>query len=131
MTEIWIYWMSTTLLALLYVTSAALYVVKAGWVRQTLIDFGYPAYLHPVLIVVKLLAVIAILSRFSVFLSDLAYAGVFYHLILSALAHLGVKKPAGAIPALAGLMLLTASFATQNSARELPSPYPQIVVNRS
>ncbi|VEI19057.1 Uncharacterised protein [Serratia plymuthica] len=131
MTEIWIYWMSTTLLALLYVTSAALYVVKAGWVRQTLIDFGYPAYLHPVLIVVKLLAVIAILSRFSVFLSALAYAGVFYHLILSALAHLGVKKPAGAIPALAGLMLLTASFATQNSARELPSPYPQIVVNRS
>ncbi|MBQ4795086.1 DoxX family protein [Pectobacterium versatile] len=129
MTEILIYWISTALLALLYVTSATLYVVKAGWVRQTLTDFGYPVYLHPLLIVVKILAVVAILSRYSIFLSDLAYAGIFYHLLLSALAHLGVKKPASVLPALAGLMLFAASFATQNSAREIPSPYPQIVVN--
>ncbi|CAM3970243.1 DoxX family protein [Rahnella bruchi] len=129
MTEILIYWISTALLALLYVTSATLYVVKAGWVRQTLADFGYPVYLHPLLIVLKVLAVIAIVSRYSIFLSDLAYAGIFYHLLLSALAHLGVKKPAGALPALVGLVLFAASFATQNSVREIPSPYPQIVVN--
>ncbi len=46
--------------------------------------------------VVKVLGPVAILSRFSVALSDLAYAGVFYHLLLSGLAHLGVRKPKGA-----------------------------------
>jgi uncharacterized membrane protein YgdD (TMEM256/DUF423 family) len=129
MTEIWIYWVSTTLLCLLYVTSATLYVVKAGWVRQTLIDFGYPAYLQPLLIAVKILAVAAILSRVSVFLGDLAYAGIFFHLMLSAMAHVGVKKPFGTLPAVAGLALMVASFTTQNAARTPPSSYAETVAN--
>lgn len=58
-------------------------------------------------------------------LSDLAYAGIFYHLLLSGLAHLGVRKPRGALPAVVGLALLAASFVTQNAAREVPSPYVQ------
>jgi hypothetical protein len=47
---------------------------------------------------------------------------MFYHLLLSASAHLGVHKPKGAIPAAVGLILLTASFMTQNAVREFPSP---------
>ena len=50
----------------------------------------------------------AILSRFSVALSDLAYAGIFYHLLLSGLAHIGVRKPCGALPAVLGLARPTA-----------------------
>ncbi|CAI8734330.1 DoxX family protein [Pseudomonas chlororaphis] len=76
------YWFSTTLLSVLYVTSATLYLVKRDWVRQALVDLGYPTYLVAGLIVVKVLAVLAIVSRFSVALSDLAYAGMFYHLLL-------------------------------------------------
>lgn len=75
------------------------------------------------MIAVKVFAVAAILSRVSVMLSDLAYAGIFYHLLLSGLAHLGVHKPKGAVPAIVGLVLLVASFATQNAARDTPSPY--------
>jgi hypothetical protein len=56
-------------------------------------------------------------------LSDLAYAGIFYHLILSGMAHLGVRSLKGAAPAAVGLVLLAASFATQNDARDVPSPY--------
>ncbi|OOG59937.1 DoxX family protein [Rhodanobacter sp. C03] len=123
MTQSYVYWISTALLSLLYLASATTYLAKRAWVVQALADLGYPGYLVPLLTAVKLLAVAAILSRVSVPLSDLAYAGMFYHLLLSALAHLGVRKPRGAVPAVVGVVLLVASFATQNIAREIPSPY--------
>ncbi|OCJ70550.1 hypothetical protein A6U96_05565 [Agrobacterium tumefaciens] len=118
------YWISTVLLSLLYLSSAFLYLTKGAWVRQTLAELNYPApYLVPLMIVVKVLGPAAILSRVSLPLSDLAYAGIFFHLLLSGSAHLGVRKPKGAVPALIGLALLTASFTTQNAARDVPSPY--------
>ncbi|OBZ96884.1 membrane protein [Pararhizobium polonicum] len=128
MSENYVYWISTALLSLLYLASAVTYIVKKQWVRETIVGFGYPGYLVPILTAVKFLAVAAILSRVSVALSDLAYAGVFYHLLLSGLAHIGVRKPGGALPAAVGLALLAASFVTQNAAREIPSPYVQAAV---
>ena len=125
MTENYFYWICTALLSLLYLASATMYMTKRDWVRRALADLGYPSYLVPVLIVVKILGVAAILSRVSVALSDLAYAGVFYHLLLSASAHINARKPSGALPAAMGLVLLIASFLTQNAAREVPSPYVQ------
>ncbi len=123
MSSFYIYWVATTLLVLLYLASAVTYVVKSDWVRETITGFGYPAYLVPLLTAVKIAAVIAILARFNVAISDLAYAGVLFHLLLSGLAHIGVRKPAGALPAAIGLGLLVVSFAMQNAAREVPSPY--------
>jgi small-conductance mechanosensitive channel len=124
MPEVYIYWASTALLCLLYLTSALLYVTKGTWTRQALAELGYPAYLVHFMAAVKIAAPTVILSRFSVALSDLAYAGLFYHLVLSGLAHLGVRKPLGALPALIGLALLAVSFTTQNAARAIASPYP-------
>ncbi|MCX4151950.1 MULTISPECIES: DoxX family protein [Paraburkholderia] len=123
MTENHVYWTSTALLSLLYLASATMYLFKREWVRQALADLGYPTYLVPTLTAVKLLAVAAVLSRISVALSDLAYAGMFYHLLLSALAHLGVRKHSGSLPAAVGLVLLVVSFMTQNTAHDIPSPY--------
>lgn len=123
MAESYSYWVSTTLLCLLYLASATLYLFKRGWVRQALAKLGYPGDLVPLLTAVKILAVAAILSRASVALSDLAYAGMLYHLLLSASAHINVRKPGGATPAAVGLLLLIASFATQNAARDTQSPY--------
>lgn len=123
MNQTYLYWISTGLLSLLYLSSATMYIVKGDWVRKALSDLGYPSYLVSVLIAVKLLAVAALLSRFNVALSDLAYAGMLFHLLLSGAAHLGVRKPAGAAPALIGLVLLGASFTAQNAGRETASPY--------
>lgn len=123
MATIYTYWISTALLALLYLTSAFMYLTKGNWVRQALADLGYPAYFVPFMIVVKVLGPAAILLHVNVALSDLAYAGMFYHLLLAALAHVAVRKPSAALPAVIGLALLIASFATQNAAREIPSPY--------
>lgn len=123
MTGTYLYWTSTALLSALYLASATLYIARRDWVRQALADLGYPRYLVPVLTATKLLAVAAILSRWNVALSDLAYAGVLYHLLLSGAAHLGVRKPGAALPAAVGLVLLVASFMTQNAGRAVPSAY--------
>ncbi|WHO75347.1 hypothetical protein [Rhizobium sp. BT03] len=131
MLEFYIYWISTTLLSALYLASAYLYATKRDWVRAALTDLGFNApYLIPLMIAIKVLRPIAILARVSVPLSDLAYAGIFFHLLLSGLAHIGVRKPLGALPAAVGLALLVASFMTQNDARDLPSPYVQAAVAR-
>jgi hypothetical protein len=127
MTEYLLYWITTALLCLLYLASATMYITRRDWVRQALTGLGYPGYLVPILIAVKFLAVAGILSRLNVALSDLAYAGAFFHLLLSASAHIGVRKPSGALPATVGLLLLITSFATQNAAREIPSPYAPIM----
>ncbi|WP_349630387.1 GNAT family N-acetyltransferase [Bradyrhizobium canariense] len=63
-------------------------------------------------------------------LSDLAYAGIFYHLLLAGLAHVAIRKPSGALPAMVGLALLATSFVTQNAAREVPSPYVHVAIFR-
>ncbi|EJT02324.1 DoxX family protein [Rhizobium sp. CCGE 510] len=131
MLEFYVYWISTTLLSALYLASAYLYATKGDWVRGALTDLGFKApYLIPLMIAIKVLGPIAILSRVSVPLSDLAYAGIFFHLLLSGLAHIGARKPFGALPAAIGLALLVASFTTQNDARDLPSPYVQAAVAR-
>lgn len=117
------YWISSALLALLYLTSAIMYLAKTAWVRTQLAALGYPGYLVPFLIAVKVMAVVAVLWRFSVPLADLAYAGMLFHLLLAVIAHVGVRKAKEAVPAVIGLLLLITSFVTQNAARDLPSPY--------
>lgn len=119
----YIYWLSTILLAILYLASALIYIIKKEWVTKTILEFGYPSYLVPLLTILKVLAVVTILSRINIPLSDLAYAGMLFHLMFSALAHIGIRKSKGAIPALLGLILLILSFSTQNIARDFPSPY--------
>ena len=116
------YWVSTALLCLLYLASTTFYVVKGDMVRQALGALGYPTYLVPILITVKLLGVAAILSRVSVALSDLAYAGMFYHLLLALSAHINAGD-GGFPPAAAGLCVLIVSFLTQNAGRATKSPY--------
>lgn len=122
MSAIHAYWISTALLSLLYLASATLYAFKSDWVRKQLAQLGYPGYLVPLLIALKILAVTAVLWRASVPLSDLAYAGMFFHLLLAGLAHIGVRKAKGGVPAAIGLVLLSVSFTTQNAARVTPSP---------
>lgn len=133
MIENYIYWISTALLSLLYFASASMYIAKGDYVRNAQAQLGYSAsHLVPLMIVVKVLGPAAILWRFNVALSDLAYAGMFYHLLLSASAHLGVHKPKGSIPAAVGLILLAASFMTQNAVREFPSPYaPAAIIQKT
>ncbi len=59
-----------------------MYVTTGDWVRQVLAVLGYPAYLVPVMIVVKVLGVVAIAPRRSAALSDLALCRHVPHLLV-------------------------------------------------
>src|SRR5205085_50414 len=59
MASVYIYWVSTTLLCLLYLTSTYMYATKGDWVRKALADLGYPAYLVRFMIVVKIVGPVA------------------------------------------------------------------------
>lgn len=119
---VWVYWIATSLVCAGYLLGAAAYTFNHDMVAQGMQAFGYPVYLTYLLPVVKVLGSLAILSRVSVALSDLAYAGMFYHLLLAFLAHVtsGVPGWPGAVTFFA-LMLI--SFFTQNAARKPQSPY--------
>src|SRR5690606_16942468 len=117
------YWTSTGLLCAVYLASTTMYVSDLAGVQATFGLLGYPGYLVVLLIV----AVLAILSRRSVALSDLAYAGMFFHLSLAASAHLGAGDPLlAAAPAGVAVLLLLVSFLTQNAGRAKPSPYGSV-----
>jgi hypothetical protein len=116
-----LYWLSTSALCLIYAAGAVIYLTQRPMVEEGFAHFGYPAYLINVLIAAKIAAPLTILSRVSVRLSDLAYAGMLYHLLLAASAHLNADD-GGYVPALLGLIFLALSFLTRNGARKTASP---------
>jgi hypothetical protein len=116
-----LYWVSTALLCLIYLAGAAVYLFQRPMVEQGMAHFGYPSYLITLLIAAKLAAPAALLARVSVRLSDLAYAGMFYHLLLALSAHLNAGD-GGFVPSIIGLALLVTSFLTQNAGRKRASP---------
>jgi hypothetical protein len=126
----WVYWISTGLLSAIYLGAGVFYLSNIAGVQQIFGTLGYPAYLVPILAVLKPSAAVIILWRFSVALSDLAYAAMFLHLLLAISAHLNAGDY-GFGPALVGVVALIVSFLTQNAARRKPSPYPSLLgVNR-
>jgi hypothetical protein len=118
-----VYWVSTSLLALLYLAGSLMYFSNIAGVQLKFAALGYPAYLVPILAIVKLAAAVVILWRFNAGLTNLAYSGMFYHLLLALSAHINAGD-GGFVPAVIGLVLLVCSFSTQNSARTKKSPYP-------
>lgn len=126
----WIYWTSTILLAAMYVAGGTMYLNNIPGIQAVFLKLGYPAYLVPILAVVKLAGAVTIVWRFSRALTDLAYAGMLYHLLLALSAHLNAGD-GGFVPAVVGLLLLVASFLTQNIARAKPSPYGSWALIRS
>lgn len=121
-----IYYASTGLLLIALLGSAVGYVVQSEFWSKAIEGLGYGSQLLSVLFAVKVLAVAAIVVRPKAWISDLAYAGVFYLLILAAHSHVATFGVAGikdAIPALFLIAALVASFLTQNAVRKTPSPY--------
>jgi DoxX-like family len=118
----YIYWIATGLLCLGYFGGAGFYLTQHAMVADAYAQLGYPAYLIYVLIAAKILGPIAILTRRSIALSDLAYAGMFYHLLLAFSAHINSGVP-GWQPSVVMFVALLVSFFTQNAVRQGVSPH--------
>ncbi len=104
-----IYWLATGLLCLMMLGSAGMYILNHAEVAKIFNALDYPTYIIYPLAMAKILGVTAILTKYSKFLKDLAYAGFFYDFLLAASAHYfaGVTSPFLAITA---LILLVVSF---------------------
>ncbi|MDG2166682.1 MAG: DoxX family protein [Opitutales bacterium] len=104
-----IYWFSTVLLSSLLLFSAGMYIFNHADVVVAFEGLGYPSHIIYPLALAKILAVAAIVSSKVKFLKQLAYAGVFFNLLLAFMAHIVSGDGAGML-AFLGLFLLGTSF---------------------
>lgn len=117
-----IYWVSTVAVCAIYVVSVISYIADPAGAAAGYQGVGYPAYLVQMMIFVKTAGVLALLVRRPVALTQLAYAGFFYHLILAFSAHVTSGVP-GFEVALVLLVLLIVSWLSQNAARGEQAAY--------
>jgi len=82
-----IYWISTAAMCGVFAFSASMYFTKTEMVRGFFDALGYPNYLVIPLAILKVLGIIAVLSRKSKLLTEWAYAGFFMDAVLAFVAH--------------------------------------------
>jgi len=81
------YWIATALICAVMIYSASMYFLNTEMIKGFFESFNYPTYVVIPLAIAKILAVIMILWRYSKWLTEWAYAGIFFDLILASLAH--------------------------------------------
>jgi len=82
-----IYWAATAVLCGIMLYSASMYFTKTEMVKGFFENMNYPSYFVIPLAVLKVLGVIMILWRKSTWLTEWAYAGFFFDLVLATAAH--------------------------------------------
>lgn len=82
-----IYWTATAILTTLFLYASYLNIFQHADVAEFYQLLGFPAWLVYPSGILKILAIIAILSRKSNFLKEWAYAGLFFDSILAFSAH--------------------------------------------
>lgn len=124
-----IYWVSTVMFLAVYLVSTVAYITDTAGAQAGYVAIGYPAYLVPVMMIVKPLGVLAVVVRKPVWLAQLAYAGFFYHLLIAGSAHISSGLP-GIEIAVALFVLMLLSYFTQNVARAEKAAYVPDWFNR-
>ena len=82
-----IYWVSTAAMCGVFAFSASMYFTKTEMVRGFFDALGYPSYLVIPLAILKVLGIVAVLTRASKFLTEWAYAGFILDAVLAFVAH--------------------------------------------
>ncbi len=107
-----LYYVSTGLLSFMMIMGAGMYFFNYDEVSGVFAKLGYPTYIVYPLAVAKILGIIAIWSRKSLVLKDLAYAGFFYDFILATSAHIAIQD-GEYIGSLVALVLVITSYTSQ------------------
>ena len=82
-----IYWLTTAILCGIMLYSAYMYFSNTETIKGFFESFNYPTYVVIPLAVLKLLGVIMVLWRGNKWLTEWAYAGFFFDLILATAEH--------------------------------------------
>lgn len=112
------YWGSTILLCLIFLLSASMYLMSYEMVQGFFVELGFPIWLIYPLAALKILGVIAIVTKRSYFLKELAYAGFLFDATLATAAH---YMAGHGVPMLS-LLALLATVVSWRSDHEL---YPR------
>ena len=104
-----IYWVATGLLSAQMLFSATMYFFNHDYVKEAFTNFNYPTYIIYPMAILKILGIVAIITKKSTILKEWAYAGFFFEFVLAIAAHLnaGDGQQGGAIVA---LVLLATSY---------------------
>ncbi len=113
-----IYWGATGLLSAMLLMSAGMYIFQNEMIQQLFMEFGYPTYLIYPLVVLKISAVIALLTQKETRIKELAYAGLFFEFILAFFAHIMVGD-GEQMAALLAIILLVVSYVYNNKINNL------------
>ena len=94
--------MATGLLSAQIMFSATMYFFNYDYVKEAFTNFNYPTYIIYPLAILKILGIVAIITKKSPILKEGAYAGFFFEFALATAAHLNVGdgQQGGAIVAL-------------------------------
>lgn len=114
------YWVTTGLIAFVFLASGAVNIARPGFALEAMARLGYPAYFVLFLGVWKVLGGIAVLLPGLPRLKEWAYAGMFFDLTGAAVSHAAAQDPAGAAVfplVFAGLVM--ASWALRPEGRRL------------
>ncbi|WP_394973847.1 DoxX family protein [uncultured Croceitalea sp.] len=86
-----IYWIATGLMSAIFLFSASMYLLNYERVSGFFVNLGFPTWLIYPLAILKILGIVALLSKKYTFLKELAYAGFLFDAILALVAHLMVS----------------------------------------
>ena len=108
-----IYWAATGLLSAILLMSSGMYIFNNEMIQQMFTGFGYPTYLIYPLVVLKISAVVVLLTQKQSKIKEWAYAGLFFDFVLAFFAHVmvGDGEQIGAVIA---IILLIVSYIYNN-----------------
>ena len=104
-----IYYISTSLLTLLMLFSAGMYLFNYEEVAGMFTNFGYPTYIIYPYAVAKILGLIAIWFLGNTVIKEWAYAGFFFGVTLAFFAHVMIGD-GEQMAAVLGMIFITTSY---------------------
>lgn len=112
----YIYWTATVLVVAIMCYSAQMYFFNTATIKEIFVAYNYPDYLVIPLAIAKVLGVIIILWRPVRWITEWAYAGFFFDLLLAVTGHYMASDGSWLFP-LIGIVLLLTSYVLGNKAR--------------
>lgn len=106
-----IHWSTTTLVCLLFTASALTYLFLHEDVSETFeLNLGFPAWLVYPMAIAKLGAVIMLMSKFNQTLTEWAYAGLVFMMLLAVGAHVATGESQIFAPIVALILIFGSYF---------------------
>lgn len=105
------HWVFTGLIGAMLLASGVMYIAKHDDLIVEFIKLGFPIWLIYPMAVAKIVGVVMIVTKLNTWLTEWAYAGIFFNLLLAFGAHIALGD-GDAIPPVVAIMLILGSYFT-------------------